>query len=137
MFEPNVWCRCVHVKVFLPSCASHVFVVASDLDAKIAEELELDLRNRFRASMAEFDRWLQGTVDELRSASQKPADAPGVTYAIKHARPANGYLRSARFEIEYEMEYTSSSFGSWTAHVLSKSAQGEDGKSLFSQRTCP
>lgn len=103
------------------------------LDEKRCQELNCDLQKRFAESEGALGYWLRSIVPGLlaaaeASAAASPASAAVVVNAVQPSRNLYAYSGQRQVDVQYEYKSTSTSFGMWTAQVLSKSAQGEDGK---------
>lgn len=102
-------------------------------DENRGKDLKCDLHKRFAEAVDKLGDWLRSVVPDLQAAAEasaaaSPAGAALVVNAVQPARNFYAYNGQVQVDVWYEFKSTSTSFGMWTAQVLSKSAQGEDGK---------
>lgn len=109
------------------------------VEAKRHQELMRDLKRRFDDAERHLSTWLRGITEGLKAVAEASCashvtEVPCTITDVRPTRPTRGgynyTMRPAVVELEYQCESRSSAFGSWTAQVLSKSAQGEDGMSI-------
>lgn len=103
------------------------------LDARKEQELKCDLLQRFSAAESQLSKWLHSVLEELQASADESLLSHSRRAALRITGLQHSHGKSKMFggaaivEVDYQHESKSSAFGSWTAQVLSKSAQGEDG----------
>lgn len=104
-------------------------VCHAELEQQEAAQIMQNFDGDVTRCQTDMRQWLQRIVDGLQMASGASAREPP-SCIITDLQPANNGSRD-KVQIRYQTESFSQAFGSWTAHVLSKSSQGENGTFSF------